>query len=321
MVAEQVSLLPTTEDEASTRLDKHLVAHLPDHSRERLKGLIVEGQVTLNGKVCTTPAYKVQAGDEIVVEIPPLETLDVLPENIPLTVLYEDDHLLVIDKPSGLTVHPAPGQWTGTLVNALLHHCGDSLSGINGMVRPGIVHRLDKDTSGTMVVAKSDKAHRHLAKQFEERTLGRFYLALCYGVPMPPRGEVVTNIGRHPKHRKKMAVLQEGGKHAHTLYETVEAFGQQASLMRLKLMTGRTHQIRIHMAHLGHPVLNDPVYNNRRRWPTSPVLDVTLKALQGQALHAAHLQFVHPQTKEEMGFETPPPPAFQKVLDILKEIS
>ncbi|MAO55390.1 MAG: RNA pseudouridine synthase, partial [Rhodospirillaceae bacterium] len=232
-------------------------------------------------------------------------------QDIPLDVVYEDDDLIVIDKPAGLVVHPAAGNADGTLVNALLAHCKGSLSGIGGVERPGIVHRLDKDTSGLMVAAKTDAAHRGLAKQFEDHSIDRAYLAVVWGVPRPTEGEVEGNIGRDPKNRKKMAVVGEGrGKYAKTYYKVVERLGMRASLVECRLATGRTHQIRVHMASLGHPVVGDPLYAGRHGRQTGPSgalpedVKKTLSDGKGQALHAYILGFNHPVTGERLQFES-----------------
>ncbi len=294
------------------RLDKALAALLPEFSRARLQALLAEGCVTdAKGRAVTGGKGKVYQGDVFTVRIPPPTPAEPEGQDIPLDVVYEDDDLIVIDKPAGLVVHPAAGNADGTLVNALLAHCKGSLSGIGGVERPGIVHRLDKDTSGLMVAAKTDAAHRGLAKQFEDHSIDRAYLAVVWGVPRPTEGEVEGNIGRDPKNRKKMAVVGEGrGKYAKTYYKVVERLGMRASLVECRLATGRTHQIRVHMASLGHPVVGDPLYAGRHGRQTGPSgalpedVKKTLSDGKGQALHAYILGFNHPVTGERLQFES-----------------
>ena len=289
-----------------TRLDKALATAAPELSRARIQALMAEGRITFAGEAVTDGSAKAREGLYLIAVPEPLPA-EPQPEDIPLTVLFEDAHLIVVDKPAGMTVHPAPGNQTGTLVNALLHHCGDSLSGIGGVLRPGIVHRLDKDTSGVMVAAKSDAAHKGLSALFAAHDLERVYIALTRGRPRPPSGRIENQIGRSNADRKKMAVLKTSGRVAITDYRTETAFGPQerplAARVACRLHTGRTHQIRVHMASLGAPVLGDPVYGTG---PPAPAVREAIKAagLDRQALHAAVLGFVHPVTGEALRFET-----------------
>ncbi|MEO0393148.1 MAG: RluA family pseudouridine synthase [Pseudomonadota bacterium] len=289
------------------RLDKALALALPDLSRARLQQLMVDGCITgPNHQPVVNPAAKVNQLGDYAVRIPPAEDAIPKPETIPLDVIFEDDHLLVINKPAGLVVHPAAGHATGTLVNALLHHCGDSLSGIGGVRRPGIVHRLDKETSGLIVVAKHDQAHQGLATQFADRTLSRRYQALVWGQPKPHQGHITGAIGRHAQHRKKMTVVEQGGKPAGTHYAVTEVFGRVASLTECRLDTGRTHQIRVHMAHLGHPLIGDDIYGDTRfaRRQAGLLPDEIKSQLprNRQMLHAFHLTFTHPITEQSQDY-------------------
>lgn len=315
-------IIPPELDEA--RLDKALVQLAQGFSRTRLQNLIDSGECMLGEAPCTTPSRRVAAGDIIKITLPPLEDADPQPENIPLDVLFEDDDVLVLNKPAGMVVHPAAGHASGTLVNALLYHCGDTLSGIGGVRRPGIVHRLDKDTSGLMMVAKNDKAHRALADQLQDRTLTRIYFALVMGVPTPVKGRVETLIGRHPSHRLKMAVLPRTGREAATNYLVHETRGEALSLVECRLETGRTHQIRVHMESIKHPLIGDPLYGPQPNALLSKLRkagfeDDAIAHIQSfprQALHAAAISFIHPKTDEEMDFEVPMPEDFQNLLDI-----
>lgn len=305
------------------RLDKYLSDHLPDLSRTRLKSLIKDGFVTLGGKECT-PSHEVTPGDLIEIEVPDLVDADPIPQEIPLDILYEDADLVVVNKPVGMVVHPAPGSPDQTLVNALLAHCGASLSGISGVKRPGIVHRLDKGTSGLMVVAKNDFAHQGLSDQFTDRTLSRTYRAIVWGVPNPLEGEIEGAIGRSPRNRKKMAVLPHGGKPSTTLYEVLEVFNRMASFVTCHLKTGRTHQIRVHMTSIGHSLVGDPLYG---RFPRGlePSFREEIKRLTQDctrpALHAAELKFIHPRTQKKMKFFVEPPQDFDNILFFLKSLS
>ena len=295
------------------RLDKAL-SEASGLSRERVKGLIEQGAVTVDGKAAANPSTKVGAGAGFVIVLPPPAPLTAAPQDIALAVVYEDGHLIVIDKPAGMVVHPAAGNRDGTLVNALLHHCRGQLSGINGVERPGIVHRIDKDTSGLLVVAKSDGAHEGLARQFADHSIRRRYLAVCAGHPNPPAGTIATRLGRSDRDRKKMAVLPDDsprGKRAVTHFATVRRLGH-AALIECRLETGRTHQVRVHCASIGHPLLGDPLYGR-----TPPPLRNLLKELDftRQALHAAELGFVHPVTGERLDFRAETPPDMAELID------
>lgn len=294
---------------ANRRLDRWLAACWPDLSRSRLKALIEAGHLRRDGATVRDPAEAPRPGARYVLSLPPPAPASPQAEAIPLAVLHEDDDLIVIDKPAGLVVHPAPGNPTGTLVNALLAHCGGSLAGIGGESRPGIVHRLDKDTSGVMVVAKTESAHRALSAAFAGRALERRYLALVWGVPATAEGRIEAPIGRHPVDRKRMAVVARG-KPAATRWRLLRAYGTALSLLECRLETGRTHQIRVHLAHQGHPLVGDPAY--LRRLPAAaarldPALRSALAGFPRQALHAASLAFRHPRTGETLAFDTPLP--------------
>lgn len=306
------------KDEQLLRLDKFLAEKSPDLSRTRIKDLIQTGFVHINGQLTQDVSLKVKEDQIIQIEIPPLVDSVPAPQDIPLDTLYEDNDLIVINKPAGLVVHPAPGNPEGTLVNALLSHCGASLSGINGVRRPGIVHRLDKETSGLMVAAKNDKAHQSLAHQLATREMSRIYQALVWGVLSPLEGVIEGSIGRDPRHRQRMA-LREKGKFARTHYKTLKTFGRVASLVECRLDTGRTHQIRVHLASKGHSLLGDPLYGKRPR-----AIPVLLKNTldtgwpkKRQALHAKELSFIHPTTKKKLTFSTDLPQDIRNLLDVL----
>ncbi|MGJ4933604.1 RluA family pseudouridine synthase [Bradyrhizobium sp. HKCCYLRH3083] len=302
-------------DEGSPRLDRVLAAKLPELSRSRLKALILAGQVSLRAQAVRDPAYHVTAGDTITIDVPEAVPAEPAAEAIPLKIIYEDDDIVVIDKPAGLVVHPAAGHETGTLVNALIAHCGASLSGIGGVKRPGIVHRLDKDTTGLMVVAKNDHAHASLSAQFADHgrtgAMERGYLAFAWGVPHRPHGTINAAIDRHPHARDKMAVRAKG-REAITHYEVQEGFTGRdgkpvASLIACHLETGRTHQIRVHLAHLGHPLMGDSVYGPHFKTKANqlaPGARAALEALGRQALHAYLLVIEHPRTGEIMRWES-----------------
>ena len=299
-------MVTLASDEAGGRLDKTLAARWPEISRARLQALIAEGALSFAGQAVTDGSRKAQAGDYRLL-MPPPTPAEPEPEAIPLSVLFEDAHLIVVDKPAGMAAHPAPGCESGTLVNALLHHCGASLSGVGGVARPGIVHRLDKDTSGVMVAAKTDAAHAGLSALFANHDIERLYLALTRGAPQPRKGEIVTRIGRSPHDRKKMAVLRSGGREAITHYATERTWGPAerplAARVACKLETGRTHQIRVHLASRGAPCLGDALYGAGA--PAAAVREAMAEAgLARQALHAAVLGFTHPITGIWLRFET-----------------
>uniref|UniRef100_A0A7C2EIZ6 Pseudouridine synthase n=1 Tax=Ammonifex degensii TaxID=42838 RepID=A0A7C2EIZ6_9THEO len=300
-----IERLVVDEENANTRLDLFLARELPDISRSRCQRLINEGQVLVNARP-VRPSYRLRAGDEVSVYLPPAETPLVVPEPIPLEIPYEDRDLLLVNKPRGMVVHPGAGHYRGTLVNALLYHCTD-LSGINGVLRPGIVHRLDKETSGLLMVAKNDAAHLSLAAQLKERRILREYTALVYGQIEKDAGSVNAPIGRHPRNRQKMAVTPKG-REAITHYTVIERFARY-TLLKISLATGRTHQIRVHLAYIGHPVVGDLKYG-----PARPHL-----GLSGQFLHAGVLGFTHPATGEFLRFEAPLPPELTAVLTKLRE--
>jgi len=312
----------TVAVEEDGRIDRVLAARIPSLSRSRLKALILDGQVTIqrttDARTILDPSSQVKSGDVVRVNLPPAEDAEPQGEAIPLAIVYEDDALIVIDKPKGLVVHPSAGHATGTLVNALIAHCGDSLSGIGGVKRPGIVHRLDKDTTGLLVVAKNDKAHRALSKQFadhgREGPLVRGYLAFVWGAPDRPKGTINAPLDRHPHNREKRTV-REGGREAITHWQLLETFPGRdtkpvASLIACTLETGRTHQIRVHLAHIGHPILGDATYGTGFKTKSTllpePARDA-LAALGRQALHAYLLGFEHPDTAEFMEFKSPLP--------------
>ena len=299
------------EEFVGERIDKFLSCRLEEVSRSYIQKLIKEGHVSVNGKPVKAN-YKLGAGDEISVEIPEAKEPDILPEDIPLDILYEDQDILVVNKPKGMVVHPAAGHYSGTLVNALMYHCKDSLSGINGVMRPGIVHRIDMDTTGSLLVCKNDEAHRILAEQLKEHTIRREYHAIVYGNIKEDTGTVDAPSGRHPTDRKKMSINHKNGKQAVTHYEVLERFGN-FTYIRCRLETGRTHQIRVHMASLHHPLLGDEVYGPSSRPP--------FPGLKGQVLHAKILGIYHPATGEYMEFDAPLPQYFVDLLQKLRRKS
>ncbi len=331
-------------DSPANRLDKALAALVPEDitlSRSRIQSLIEDGAVTLDGEVVTNPKAKVRPGQVFEVDLPEAEDIEAQPENIPLDVVYEDADLIVVNKPAGMVVHPAPGSETGTLVNALLYHCAESLSGIGGAKRPGIVHRIDKDTSGLLVVAKTDAAHQGLAVQFAKHVLDRKYLALVWGAPSAgdPRlrgvpgvafepGGVIRisgNLARHKTDRKRQAVVKNAGRHAITRARVLEAFGPTerpvVSLVECQLETGRTHQIRVHMTHAGHSLIGDQTYGSKRAIPKGaldPEVAEALRTFPRQALHAATLGFVHPVSGEAQEYTAPPPDDMAALLALLR---
>ncbi|MCP6757291.1 MAG: RluA family pseudouridine synthase [Fischerella sp. CENA71] len=296
-------------EEAGERLDRYLTEQLTDLSRSRIQQLIEQGQVQLNSKVCTSKKTTVRLGDRIIVTIPPAEPLELTAEDIPLDILYEDDHILILNKTAGLVVHPAPGHPDGTLVNAILAHC-PHLPGIGGVRRPGIVHRLDKDTTGAIAIAKTEFAHQHLQAQLKAKTAQREYLGVIHGVPKTESGTVDLPIGRHPVDRKKMAVVstEKGGRAAVTHWRILERLGNY-TLMHFQLETGRTHQIRVHSAHVGHPIVGDPVYSSGRSVGVN---------LPGQALHAWRLRLQHPVSGEWIEATAPIPQTLTTLLEVLR---
>ena len=331
-------LFVTIPDGPPDRLDKALAQAVPEEaalSRSRLARMLAEGAISLNGAVITDAKAKVAAGQTYALRLDPAAPVDTIAQDIPLSVVWEDDDLIVIDKPAGMVVHPAPGSPDGTLVNALLAHCGDTLSGVGGERRPGIVHRIDKDTTGLLVVAKSDRAHHGLAAQFEEHTVNRRYLAVVHGVPSPGdprlrglRGitfegagilRIATHLARHKTDRQRQAVLWDSGRHAVTRVRVVrELAGGHAALVECWLETGRTHQIRVHMAYAGHALLGDQTYGNRRKLPEKLPGAATAMAFARQALHAATLGFVHPVTGEALEFASALPADIAELIRILE---
>ena len=312
------------KDKTGARLDRLLADAMADAgadiSRSRIKRLVEQGHVLCGEEAAKDVSYHVRMGEVYTVQVPAPEPAIPAPQDIPLNVVYEDADLIVIDKPAGLVVHPAAGHADGTLVNALLAHCGDSLSGIGGVTRPGIVHRLDKDTSGLMVAAKNAAAHHHLTRLFHDHDLERAYYALVWGVPKTPMGKVEGNIGRSPANRKKMAVLRRGGKSALTHYKLLKAFGGTASLIRCQLATGRTHQIRVHMSHMGHPVIGDPLYGGAQkgRLANAPAeFRESVLRVKSQALHAYLIGFEHPKSGKYLRFESLKPNSFKELEELL----
>lgn len=294
-----------TADRAGERLDLFLVRRLSDLSRSYAQRLIADGQVTVDD-TARKANYKLRGGEEIVCTMPPAEEIEICAEDIPLDILYEDADIIVVNKARGMVVHPAAGIYTGTLVNALLWHCHD-LSGINGALRPGIVHRLDKDTSGVMVAAKNDMAHHYLARQIRDKDARREYRAIVHGNIVPRAGVITGDIGRHPTDRKKMAIVRENGKPATTHFEVLERFGDYTNVS-CRLETGRTHQIRVHMTSIGHPLVGDPKYTMKK----NPF------AIVGQALHSLSLSLTHPRTGKEMAFTAPLPQDMEEILHTLR---
>lgn len=315
-----------TESDHGARLDKTLALHAPELSRARVQALLAEGCVSRDGAPFDDASYRVRLDEAYVVRIPP--AVDAVPQAqaMPLDIVYEDDDLLVLNKSPDMVVHPGAGNHDGTLVNALLAHCGDSLSGIGGVKRPGIVHRLDKETSGLMVVAKNDAAHQGLSEQLSSRTLKRVYHALVWGVPQPSAGRIETQVGRHPTQRKKMAVLQgNAGREAITDYQTLEAYGLIASLVECRLQTGRTHQIRVHMAHQQNWLIGDPVYGRPslarflKLHKVADKLAEKLTRFPRQALHAAALEFIHPLSHNKIALTAPLPADMAALLAALRK--
>lgn len=300
--------LNCTGEESGLRIDRYLADHLDGQSRNSIQKLIEEGLVLVNGNTCRA-SYKLQENDQIFVSVPDAVLTELRPERIPLDILYEDDQLLIVNKPKGMVVHPAPGHSTGTLVNAIMYHCGKELSGINGEIRPGIVHRIDMNTTGSLIVCKTDAAHRFIASQIKEHSVHRVYRAIVYGHLNPTEGTIRTSIGRDPRNRKKMSVGVKNGRQAITHYRELARLRNNFSYVEFELETGRTHQIRVHMASIGHPILGDQVYGPKK----SPY------HLDGQTLHAMTIGFVHPTSKRYVEFTAPLPEYFQHLLAILGE--
>ncbi len=297
-----------SEDEVNIRIDKYISERVPELSRSYIQHLIEDDFVTVNKKKCKSN-YKCKLNDKVVVNAEEQKELDVVAENIPLDIVYEDDDIIIVNKPKNMVVHPACGHESGTLVNALLYHCGERLSTINGVIRPGIVHRIDRNTTGLLVVCKNDLAHRNLAEQLKAHSITRKYHAICYGIFREPEGTVDAPIGRHEKDRKKMAINHKNGRRAVTHYKVLKELNHQYSYIECTLETGRTHQIRVHMASIGHPILGDDVYG-----PKNP----KIKDLEGQTLHAKVLGFVHPTTNQYVEFDSDLPEYFQKLIDKLQ---
>ena len=308
-------------DDSGTRLDRLLARHLPELSRSRVKALVEAGNVGAGGATISDPSYRVKPGQTFAIIVP--EARPARPEGqaIALDIVYEDGDLIVIDKPAGMVVHPSPGNPDMTLVNALIAHCGDSLSGIGGELRPGIVHRIDKDTSGLIVAAKNDFTHRALSAAFAAHEIERAYQAIVWGTPSPPAGEIGGNIGRHPTHRKKMAVVARGGKAALTRYRVMRPLGPAASLVECRLATGRTHQIRVHMAAIGHPLVGDPTYGRMTAARSAVLGRRNQEVVQGfrrQGLHAYLLGFRHPRSLQSMRWEADLPNDMKALVDFLE---
>ena len=298
------------KEESGIRIDRYLAEKDSGLSRSFLQKLLKEGQITVGEKAAKSN-YKVRENDRIHLEIPDSSEPDIVPEDIPLDILYEDEDVLIVNKPKGMVVHPSAGHYSGTLVNAIMYHCKDSLSGINGQIRPGIVHRIDMDTTGSLIVCKNDESHVNIAEQIKEHTVNRIYVGIVCGNVTEDEGTIEGAIGRHPVDRKKMAVNEKNGKPAITHYKVLERFGNY-TYMQFQLETGRTHQIRVHMASIGHPLLGDTLYSSGR----SP-----FKHLQGQTLHAKTIGFVHPKSGEYMEFSAPLPEYFDNLLKLLKSRS
>jgi len=321
--AGRTATVTVAEEQARRRLDKVLAEGLDGLSRSRLKALIDDGNVRVDGATISEADYRVKPGQTIAIFIPDAEDAVPAAQAIDLVILYEDDDIIVIDKPAGLVVHPAPGNPDRTLVNALLAHCGESLSGIGGVRRPGIVHRLDKETSGIMVAAKNDQAHAALSAQFARHAVDRVYEAVVWGAPETSTGRIEGAIGRDPRNRKRMAIVARGGKAAVTRYRVRERYGAVAARVECRLETGRTHQVRVHMAHLGHPLVGDPLYARARRVRRNRLPEGARQALEAfgrQALHARKLGFRHPIDGEKLEFEVAPPCDFRHLTKSLELI-
>ena len=312
---------PVGAAEKGQRMDKFLAANIAGVSRSQVQRLILQGCLSCDDEVIADNSFKVRIGDVYQLEIPAPDEAEPRPEDIPLDVVYEDDDLIVVNKPAGMTVHPAPGSLSGTLVNALLFHCRGGLSGIGGVKRPGIVHRIDKDTSGLIVAAKNDLAHRGLCEQFFVHSIERTYFAVVYGLPNPAQGRIEASIGRSPYDRKKMAVVQSGGKTAATNYKTIQNFEGAAALVRCNLETGRTHQIRVHMASIGCNLVGDKLYEKAKKTSlkfSSPDKKAYVNAFPRQALHATTLGFIHPRSGEKLSFSSEFPADMAELIEVLK---
>lgn len=305
-MTEDTITLEVTPENAGNRIDKFISDNIDELTRSAVQGLLEKGNILVNGGT-VSKNYKLKNGDTVEVDIPEPEPMDAVPENIPLDIVYEDNDLLVVNKPKGMVVHPAHGNYTGTLVNALLYHCGDSLSGINGVIRPGIVHRIDKNTSGLLIVAKNDASHLKLAEQIKVHSFTREYEAVAAGYFKETEGTIDAPIGRHKIDRKKMCVTEENSRNAVTHYKVLKQYGGYAHV-RLKLETGRTHQIRVHLSYIGHPVLGDDVYGK------------AYKGIEGQCLHARKIGFIHPTTGEYMEFTSELPEYFISIINKLEKM-
>ena len=310
MDEERIIEIAFDESVKGMRLDKALSLMMPDVSRSAVQKHIEEGRVTLDGQICASKKYTVRGGEKVVIEMPEPEILEVIPQNIPLDIVYEDDDVLVVNKPKGMVVHPAAGNPDGTLVNAIMYHCGESLSSINGVIRPGIVHRIDKDTSGLLMIAKNDAAHNSLARQLAEHSITRRYTAVVYNNFKEDEGTVDEPIGRDPKNRQRQCVIYTNSREAVTHYKVLERWGK-FTLIQCSLETGRTHQIRVHMAYIKHPLLGDELYGPAKN----------RYGVKGQMLHAGVLGFVHPKTGEYMEFERPEPEKFRNIVEKIRKES
>ena len=306
----QVQEFSVEAEQDGERLDRYLTLIYADQSRSFFQKLIKSGHIRVNEKEITKAGYVLNVGDVVAASIPEAQSVSIEAENIPLDILYEDADVLIVNKPKGMVVHPSAGHYSGTLVNAIMYHCADSLSGINGEIRPGIVHRIDMDTTGALIVCKNDAAHTDIAEQIKEHTVTRRYRGIVCGIVKEDNGTIEGAIGRHPTQRKKMAINEKNGKPAITHYKVLQRFAKY-TYMEFQLETGRTHQIRVHMASIGHPLLGDELYGNPK--------NLAIKGLQGQTLHAMIIGFVHPSTHEYMEFEAPLPEYFQNLLQKLSK--
>lgn len=317
---ENILITPeVTAAEVKLRIDKYLAQKFTDMSRSQIQRLIAGGNVVLEDLIIADNSYKVHLGDSFTITVPPPQEAEPQAENIELDIAYEDDDLIVINKPAGMTVHPAPGAYSGTLVNALLFHCRDNLSGIGGIKRPGIVHRIDRETSGLLVVAKNDTAHRFLSEQFAEHSIERTYYAVVYDVPSPLNGRIEGYIGRSKFDRKKMAIVTGGGKFAATNYKTLQVFGKAAALVQCNLETGRTHQIRVHLSSIGNALIGDKVYVKSKKTAVALPLEIKtyVNNFPRQALHAKSLGFIHPRSKKFMQFDSELPQDMRELIEKL----